>query len=533
MDASTSTYDPRIDFNTLVYNTGNTGYANSENINTIVTKINEIFDIALSDIATLTIPASQINTATLLADLCFIDYDGNYLPYIGSSDAPYGTMNNMKVSNDNYLYIAGEFTSIDGSTYNRIARYTNKTELDTSFPQGTGFDQLVLGLITDSSDNSLIASGWFSSYDGSACGYIVKLNSDGTINEEFYTGMGTGFDNYPQEIEIGDDGCYYAVGGAMTSYDGNTCTGSGGRGIVKINPDGTINNEFYANASTGFNGSVYNIFKDNNGKILVLGQFTAFQDTSSNYAIRLNTDGTVDKTFDFDGDGPGNNYLGTAAFDSSDNIYLAGNFTTLDGSILRNYIFKVNNDCVLDQTFYANSNQEGLSEANHSINALEIDSNNNLWIGGSLEAYSGEYAYHIVKTSLDGVRDASTKGLQFGGQVSDLIADPSGLIVLDGGSHDKSEIFNLIPAAPEGQFILLDQLVIKNNFGSVAYNASMKINTQAENTITRATQDSYALLSTSTYGNIPNGVGLTVIPHINSQGDSTITIEAKYRYSQF
>ena len=62
--------------------------------------------------------------------------------------------------------------------------------------------------------------------------------------------------------------------------------------IKRINLDNTLDSSF--NTATELNGLVKDIALQPDGKIILVGSFTTFNNTSSKYIVRLNADGTKD-----------------------------------------------------------------------------------------------------------------------------------------------------------------------------------------------------------------------------------------------
>ena len=60
--------------------------------------------------------------------------------------------------------------------------------------------------------------------------------------------------------------------------------------IARLNTDGTLDTTF--NPNSGMNGNVYAIALDSSGKPVVVGNFTTVNDTALNRIARLNTDGS-------------------------------------------------------------------------------------------------------------------------------------------------------------------------------------------------------------------------------------------------
>jgi hypothetical protein len=123
---------------------------------------------------------------------------------------------------------------------------------------------------------------------------IVKLNTNGTIDNTFTTG--TGFNNHVNCVRIQPDN-KILLGGLFTSYSGVTANR-----IIRLNSGGTIDNTFIT--GSGFNAYINSIDLQSDGKIIVLTDAnantnvqTTYSGVSYNNLIRLNTDGSIDNTF--------------------------------------------------------------------------------------------------------------------------------------------------------------------------------------------------------------------------------------------
>ena len=191
------------------------------------------------------------------------------------------------------IYVGGSFTSFNGTAVGNIARLNNDGSLDTGFVTGTGFFGRVdiIASAIDASDD-VYAGGLFSSYNGTGVRNIARLNNDGSLDTGFVTG--TGFNLTVKTIvpAIDGSGDIY-VGGVFTSYNG-TAVGY----IARLNIDGTLDAGF--DTGLGFSNFVNIIAPaiDGSGDIYVGGEFTGFNGTGFlSRLIRLNDDGSLDVGF--------------------------------------------------------------------------------------------------------------------------------------------------------------------------------------------------------------------------------------------
>jgi uncharacterized delta-60 repeat protein len=238
-------------------------------------------------------------------------------------------------------YIAPTSTATLGSSIEINLQDSSYSFLDKTFnvgdgfEYGSGFDGGDVNAIVRQVDGKIIVGGGFGAYNGNSCNYIVRLNADGTIDRGF--DIGSGFNGSVYTLAVQSDE-KILVGGGFTSYNGTTTP----QYICRLNTDGSIDTTFNhaGDFGAGFGDIVFTVFLQADGKILVGGQFAEYTDvtngsTGMNGIIRLNTDGTYDTSFN-------NGYLGFApdypatvrsvVIQSDGKIICGGHFTTYTDS---------------------------------------------------------------------------------------------------------------------------------------------------------------------------------------------------------
>lgn len=85
------------------------------------------------------------------------------------------------------------------------------------------------------------------------------------------------------------------IGGDFTSFDASGTSVPAFR-LLRLNSDGTLDTQFNTNLGSGFNKKVKSIILQPDGKILVGGAFSTFNGLTQNRLIRLNSDGTKDNS---------------------------------------------------------------------------------------------------------------------------------------------------------------------------------------------------------------------------------------------
>ena len=284
---------------------------------------------------------------------------------------------------------------------------------------GTGFDQIVRELAIQS-DGKILTVGTFSTYQGITSRQIIRLNVDGSIDTSF--DVGTGFINGTQTITIQPDG-KILVGGTLISYKGITSNR-----IIRLNTDGSIDTSF--DIGTGFNNTVFSITIQPDDKILVGGNFTTYKGITSNRIIRLNIDGSIDTSFDigtgFNHTVSDSNAINEIAIQPDDKILVGGNFTTYKG-ITSNRIIRLNIDGSIDTSFDTGTG------FNNYPSSITIQPDDKILVGGSFGIYRGLFYNRIIRLNIDGSIDTSFNiGNGFNFSVEDIKIRPDGKIVVVG-----------------------------------------------------------------------------------------------------
>lgn len=196
------------------------------------------------------------------------------------------------IQSDGKILVGGNFNTLNGNPLANFGRLNADGTPDTAFNAnlGTGFGNTV-NTVKIQADGKIVVGGDFTTLDGNARTYIVRLNSDGTEDVAFYTNLGTGFDSAVYTVAVQADG-KILVGGDFGDLNGNTRNN-----LVRLNPDGTEDAAFYTNMGTAFTGQVYSIMVHSNGGIVVGGLFTSFNGNTCSCIVKLDSSGIEDAGF--------------------------------------------------------------------------------------------------------------------------------------------------------------------------------------------------------------------------------------------
>jgi hypothetical protein len=245
-------------------------------------------------------------TYNSVTSVCFVslDVNGGKLPNfnIGSGSrgsGPSGIGSNAvtqvwksAVQSDNKVIVVGEFTSFNSVISRGIARLLPNGELDSTFNIGSGafiepgVDADVYALKV-LSDDRIAVGGNFRTFNEVSASAFVILDKDGNIET-----TGSSFtaasvvDRRVNVIETTPDG-KLLVGGHFTSPTNR---------FARLNTDGTLDGTYDHGAA--FNGPVYSI-KVTDSAVFVGGNFTTFKGTTTRTVAKLTTPTTLtlDTTF--------------------------------------------------------------------------------------------------------------------------------------------------------------------------------------------------------------------------------------------
>lgn len=184
------------------------------------------------------------------------------------------------------------------------------------------------------------------------------------------------------------------VGGWFNEYNNKTVNS-----IVRIDSTGNIDTSF--SAVGGLNTVIYKIVQQNDGKILVGGSFSSFNGISKNNLVRLNIDGSIDTSFNNSLSGP-NEFVSNIAIQADGKILVTGNFTMYNGVTVQKFV-RINSDGTIDTTFQLPQ----ILSTNNAIGGLEIQSNGNILLGARCVTSTNDTTGSIVRLFPTGLIDTS------------------------------------------------------------------------------------------------------------------------------
>ena len=391
----------------------------------------------------------------------------------------------IKIQYDGKILLGGIFTQCSGETYNGIVRLNSDYTIDNTFIVGVGFTGSVRKIIVQD-DGKILCGGGFTEYSGMTRNCIIRLNSDGSVDNTFNIGSGFadtlyGYGAYVTEIFVQNDG-KILVGGYYDQYSGQTASA-----IIRLNSDGTIDDTFVS--GTGFvENTIYYyseinyIYVQDNGKITIGGLFDTYNSVTAGYIIRLNSGGTVDSVF---GDGFNSAvYDGDFSQDSGKFTYVGG-FTTFDGSTA-NGIIRLNTDDSVGDTFDTGTGFDyfgGIA----AIYGITSQNDGKLICVGDMENYNDIFCLGLARINSDGSLDESLNiGTSFNSHTLVAIAQDDGSLLVAGYpvTYNGTAINRMVKLNSDGSIndtteILSSSLEIDGN-NIILSGETTKVNSELE-----------------------------------------------------
>jgi uncharacterized delta-60 repeat protein len=223
-------------------------------------------------------------------------------------------------------------------------------------------------------------------------------------------------DGYVRKIAVQPDGKLVA-GGAFTVTNGVTYTN-----IARFNPNGSLDNTFTNSRVDGIEGEVYDLVLLPNGKFLVTFRHFSYSLPRS-LLLRLNPNGTVDNTF--------NKLIATSNNQGVSNIIVQPDGKILlFSSITDKIMLRLFADGTIDNSF----NAPNRSDYNFfALNTLALQADGKVIVGGWCYNPCPEPRENVMRLNADGSFDRLFPKI-INVEVYSLLVQPDGKIIAAGGS---------------------------------------------------------------------------------------------------
>jgi uncharacterized delta-60 repeat protein/uncharacterized repeat protein (TIGR01451 family) len=257
----------------------------------------------------------------------------------------------VAVQPDGRELVAGDFTAFNTVTRNRIARLTQNGQLDTSFDAQDGADRFITSMLLYPNGNILLG-GAFNSINRTPRNGLARLKPDGSLDTTFFPGQGA--NGTVWATAFGPNSTVIAAG-EFTTFNNLPRNF-----VARVNGDGSLDATF--DPGTGPDGPIYAMALQPDGRILIGGAFTSVAGVPRAHIARLNTNGSLDTTFD-----PGfgaDDVVYTLALQSDLHVVVGGAFHNMS-ALPRNSIARLNPNGTPDPNFDPGS---GADDTIYTIN---------------------------------------------------------------------------------------------------------------------------------------------------------------------
>jgi uncharacterized delta-60 repeat protein len=317
----------------------------------------------------------------------------------------------------------------------KLRRYNSDLTLDESFRE---FDADGGITAVASTGNKILVAGPFSLVHSVEKNDIVRLNSDGTLDPSFDTGLGT--TDYIGSMTVQSDGKILLGNTYINSFNGRM-----GGGVVRLNSDGSMDTGFNP---PRLNGPVSRVMATQYG--IYLAAFFEYNGETSDRLFRLHSNnGALDLSFP-----PArlDNFGATALRMGMTDDQIIANNTQFKGNVFG--LSKFKSDGAYDETFRPEVGRYG------TIKLADIHQDKMLVVGDFIRM-NGMETYGIARLSLHGELDESfrlkvNKGVVYQIKVLDadnvLVTTYKNFFKLDSQGNERPE-FSWAPFKLQHQVI--------------------------------------------------------------------------------
>jgi len=345
---------------------------------------------------------------------------------------------------DGKMVVGGGFTTFQengksfATTRGYMARLNRDGTVDSDFDPKAGNGVTCLAI---QRDGKIVFGGYFTQIqpignDSPANRqHIARLNPDGTLDSEFYPNANASVFS----LAVQPDGSLL-VGGAFTAAWSRGSVTAARNNVARFLPDGSLDAAFNPN----FNAEVDAFAFQSDGKLVVGGKFTRAQPPGAvnalvrNRLARLNADGSLDTDFQLD---PGGRIL-VSVPQADGKVIIGGTFTNV-GGVTHNYLARLNADGSVDNTYNPSLDGRVFAMAYEAGSGKVI-------IGGTFTTITHprtgtDTRNHLARFNADGTPD-SDFNVSFDGQVNALVEQSDGKIIV-GGTFSNVQPFGASSAS--------------------------------------------------------------------------------------
>lgn len=297
----------------------------------------------------------------------------------------------MAVQSDGGIVLGGYSLANDGfgNLYQRslLVRLNANGAIDNTFMNDNGaFGGGLSALALQPDGKILIAGNIGVSVNGTNHYDIVRLNTNGTVETNFQFGA----EGIIKSLGLQADGKILLAGYGI----GNSTNWNG---VARLNADGSMDGTFQPGIDA--NSSLISCIAQPDGKVVCIGSYVYVSGTNRNGLVRLNSNGSLDATFNPSTGAP-NNASAAIALQPDGGILIGGGFTLVNGTN-RERFARLNSDGTLDTNFSPGSS------INAGVSSLALQSDGKVIISGDFTMAGGATRNRVARLNANGTLDSS------------------------------------------------------------------------------------------------------------------------------
>lgn len=332
-------------------------------------------------------------------------FDTPSLTIAGQPPTFMGYVTDIARQSDGKIVFTGYFTVVNGTAgRDTVARLNADGSVDSGFSTSGLFSPFESFRETTSievlPDGKLLVGG------SRTIRKVTRLNSNGTIDTTYasLSSIQTLYDLIVDQL-----GRAYVYGLINGDYK-----------LFRINTDGTIDSNYLPDMNAV--GSITALALQNDGKIIVGGNINKVNGVVRNTIVRLNADGTLDASFDT---GSGfDSTITEIAVQPSGQIIVAGGFSSVNGTA-RKRVARLNSNGSLDTSF-----DPVFNDTSTVVNAIAIQGDGKFILGGEFFINPRN---SLARFNADGTLDTSfNPTIVDGSEFFDIIVQSDGKIMVAG-----------------------------------------------------------------------------------------------------
>lgn len=263
---------------------------------------------------------------------------------------------------------------------------------------GNGFDDYTYSIYSDS-NNKMVISGIFNFYQNHYSPSAVRVDRiTGEVDTTFTSPFLNSSSGYNMKPSTYFSGKYY-VGG-------NNLTVSQPTGFRRLNSDGSIDTTF--SGLTAQTSTIQDFVELSDGSLIIVGGFTSINGVSRARIAKLNSNGSLNTTFQVGAGIPSTPQDIELSADEL-SVYVAGNGTSYSGISTTRLIKLDSTTGVLDNTFAS-----GLTAFNSVVREITFDGNGDIWAVGNFTSYPNATGNGNGIAAVDKTTGNSLAGIGFG-----------------------------------------------------------------------------------------------------------------------